>query len=183
VEVVFYRGAEKKTVTMTLTKRPMPEVPYDPAELVKRARAMYDAALPELEKCFEGVTDEQARTRPEPGEWSALEVVAHLLHGERFNKVYLTTLIDGYEMTTDGFGTNVHAYNEATVMVYPTVAAMLAALRAAVEETLAYVSLVPAEFVANKGSYWRFAFGLVQPNFHITAHLPQIQAAIAAAQR
>jgi uncharacterized protein YndB with AHSA1/START domain len=36
IEVVFYRGSEKKTVTMELSKRPMPDVPFDQAELEKR---------------------------------------------------------------------------------------------------------------------------------------------------
>lgn len=183
VKVVFYRGAEKKTVTMTLTKRPMPEVPFDAAELAKQARAIYESALAELEKCFEGVTDAEAMARPAEGEWSALEVVAHLITGERFNGIYLTSLIDGYELTADGFGTNVHAQTLATVKANPSVKLMMDAYRRAIEETLAYLSLLPAEFVANKGSYYRFASGLVQPNYHLTAHLPQIQAALAAARK
>jgi uncharacterized protein YndB with AHSA1/START domain len=183
VEVVFYRGPEKKTVTMELSKRPMPEVPSDPAELARQARAMYDAALPDLEKCFEGVSDAEALARPAPDEWSALEVVAHLLHGERFNQVYLTSLVDGYELVNDGFGTNIHAYNQATVAANPTIAGMLSALRASIDETLIYVSLLPADFVARKGSYWRFGFNLIQPNFHITAHLDQIRAALAVAKK
>jgi hypothetical protein len=161
----------------------MPEVPFDPAELVRQARALYDAALLELEKCFEGVSDAEALARPAPEEWSALEILAHLLHGERFNQIYLSNLVDGYELVNDGFGTNVHAFNQASVAAYPTVAAMLAALRSSIDETLAFVSFLPAEFIANKGSYWRFASGLIQPNFHLTAHLEQIQAALAAAAR
>jgi hypothetical protein len=182
VQVVFYRGPEKKTITMTLSKRPMPEVPTDPAELAKQARAFYEQGFPELEKCFEGATDEQARARPEPDEWSALEVVAHLLHGERFNQLFLTNLVDGYELVSDGFGTNIHAYNKATVATYPTIAEMLGAYRRSFEETLAFVAALPAEFAANKGSYYRFGSGLLQPNFHMTAHLEQIQAALAAAK-
>jgi uncharacterized protein YndB with AHSA1/START domain len=183
VTVVFYRGPEKKTITMELSKRPMPDVPFDAVNLARQARALYDAALSELEKCFEGVSDAEALARPAPDGWSALEVVAHLLHGERFNQIYLSNLVDGYELVNDGFGTNIHAYNQATVAAYPTVTAMLGALRAGIEETLAFVSFLPADFVANKGSYHRFASGLLQPNFHITAHIEQIQAAIAAARK
>ena len=50
---------------------------------------------------------------------------------------------------------------------------MLNELRRAVEETLAYVSLLPDEFLANKGSFYRFGSGLLQPNFHLTAHIPE----------
>lgn len=182
VEVSFYRGPERQTLTMELSRRPMPEVPFEPAELEKRAREIYEPALAELEQCFTGVSDAQAMQRPEAGEWSALEVVAHLVAGERFNLILLTGLIDGYEPVTDGFGTNVHAQVQATVKANPSVDLMLGALRRAVDETLAYVSLLPAEFVANKGSYYRFAAGLLQPNFHLTAHTGQIQATLAAAR-
>ncbi len=181
VEVVYYRGAEKKTVNMELGKRPMPEVPFDPAELARRARALYEPALAELEQVFVGFTDEQASRRPEPNEWSALEVVGHLVAGERFNLIYFTSLIDGYEITSDGFGTNVHALVQATVQINPSIKAMLELLRRTSEEVLAFTALIPEEFTHNKGSYYRLGFGLLQPNFHITGHLAQIKAALAAA--
>jgi hypothetical protein len=183
IEVIFYRGPEKKTVTMELSKRPMPDVPFDPAELERQARRIYESALAEVEKAFEGFSDAQAMARPEPNEWSALETVAHLISGERFNIIFLTGLIDGYEPVTDGFGTNIHAQVQATVKANPSTDLMLGALRRAVEETLAFTSLIPAEFVANKGSYYRFASGLLQPNFHLTAHLEQIKAALVAARK
>ncbi|MFN8381177.1 MAG: SRPBCC domain-containing protein [Anaerolineales bacterium] len=183
IEVAFYRGPEKKTVTMQLSKRPMPVVPFNPAELEKQARQLFEPALAELEKTFEGYTDAQAMARPEPNEWSALETVAHLISGERFNLIFLTGLIDGYEPVTDGFGTNIHAQVQATVKAHPTIKLMLDALRKAVDEVLAYVSFLPEDFVANKGSYHRFASILLQPDFHLTAHLQQIKDALAAAKK
>jgi len=82
IEVSFYRGSEKKTVTMELSKRPMPEVPFSQVDLEKRAREVYEAGLAEVEKCFEGVKDADAMKRPEPQEWSGLKIIAHLIHGE-----------------------------------------------------------------------------------------------------
>ena len=183
IEVIYYRGAEKKTVTMELTRRPMLEVPFDPAELEKQARPLYESALAKMEKAFEGFSDEQAMTRPEPNEWSALETVAHLITGERFNLLILAGMIDGYEPVADGFGTNVHAQVQAIVKANPSIALMLDALRRAVEETLAFTALIPPEFVANKGSYYRYASNLLQPNFHLTAHLEQIKSALTAAKK
>jgi len=181
VEVSFYRGPEKKTVTMELSKRPMPEVPFNPAELAKQARALYEPALSELEKCFEGFSDAQALKRPDPKEWSALEVVAHLIHNERFNLTFLAGLVDGIEPVYDGFGNNVTPYGEATVKANPSIQQMLAVLRQTVEEVLAFAESLPDEFVANKASYYRFGFGLLQPNFHITGHFQQIKDALAVA--
>ena len=183
IEVIFYRGPEKKTINMELSKRPMPDVPFEPAELAKRARELYEAALAELEKCFEGYSDEQAMMRPDPKEWSALEIVAHLVQNERFNSTFLTSLIDGYELVTDGFGSNVTAQVEATVKANPSIQLMLEMLRRTVEEVLAYAELIPEEFTMNRGSYYRFGFGLLQPNFHITGHIEQVKNALAAAAK
>jgi len=184
IEVVFYRGPEKKTVMMELSKRPMPDVPFKPAELEKQARELYEAGLAEVEKCFEGVKDADAMQRPEPQEWSALEIIAHLIHGERNNQIFLAGVIDGYEPVTDGFGTNVHAQVQATVKANPSVALMMSALRRAVEETLAMTTFIPNDFATNnKGSYYRFGFGLLQPNFHITAHTQQIKGTLAAVRK
>jgi len=183
IKVVYYRGAEKINVIMELSKRPMPEVPFSAVELTDKARELYKAGMAEVENCFEGVTDAQAMTRPEPQEWSALEIVAHLIHGERFNQTYLTSLVDGYELVNDGFGSNVHAQVQATVAANPSIALMLSELRRAVEETLAYVSFLPEEFVANKGSFYRFGSILLQPNFHLTGHTEQIKGAISAASQ
>ena len=178
IQVIIYRGAEKKTIDLELSKRPMPEVPFDAAELAKRARTLYEGGLTEVEQCFENITDDQAMAKPDPKDWSALEVVAHLIQGERFNQAFLTSLIDGYEITADGFGSNVDAQVAATVKANPSVPLMLSALRRTVEETLAYVAMLPDDFVANKGSYYRFGFGLLQPNFHLTGHTQQIKAAL-----
>jgi len=182
IEVVFYRGPEKKTISMELSKRPMPDVSFEPAQLAQKARELYESALTELEKCFEGFSDEQAMARPDPNEWSALEIVAHLVQNERFNSIYLSSLIDGYELTTDGFGSNITAQVEATVKANPSIQLMLDMLRRTVEEVLAYAALIPADFAANKGSYYRFGSGLLQPNFHINAHVQQIKDALATAK-
>lgn len=180
VEVVFYRGAEKKTVNMELSRRPMPEVPFNPAELARQARELIEPALAELEKCFDGVSDMQAMQRPDPNEWSALEIVAHLIQGERNNSSFLASLIDGYELTTDGFGTNITAQVEATVKANPSIRMMLDELRRSVEEVLIFTASIPQEFTANKGSYYRFGFGLLQPNFHIAGHMQQVKDTLAA---
>jgi hypothetical protein len=180
IEVVFYRGGEKRTVMMELSRRPMPEVPFNAVELAGKARELYKVGLAEVEGCFEGATNAQAMTRPAPQEWSALETVAHLIQGERFNQTYLTSLVDGYELVNDGFGSNVHAQVQATVAANPSIELMLGELRRAAEETLAYVSFLPDDFVSNKGSFYRFGSVLLQPNFHLTGHTQQIKDAISA---
>jgi uncharacterized protein YndB with AHSA1/START domain len=183
VEVVFYRGPEKKTVSMELTRRPMTEVPFDIPELVKRARAVIEPALKDLEACFEGVTDEQARAKPAPGEWSALEVVAHIVQGERGQRVFFDEIVGGFERIVDGFGGNLQAHIDATVSIYPTVRTMLDELRRNVQETLAYAAALPPEFTKDKGAFYRLGSILVQGDLHIRSHTEQIKNALAAAKK
>lgn len=180
VEVVFHRGHEKKTIAMKLSRRTMPELPFDPAELAKRARDIYEPALAEVEECFKGINDKQATKRPDLAEWSALEIIAHLIHTERFNSTFLASLIAGYELTADGFGSNVTPQMEATVKANPSVKLMLDLLRRTVEEVLLFTELIPEDFTANKGSYYRYAYNLLQPSLHITSHIQQIKDVLAA---
>lgn len=182
VEVVFYRGPEKKTITMELTRRPMLEVPFDAAELARQGRKKYDVSLAALEGAFEGASDEAARTRPAPGEWSAIEVVAHLMHQQRFELLYIAELINGQERWSDDFGTNLDSQVEATAETYPTIQAMLGEYRRTVEELLRFVEKLPAEFAANKGSFYRMGQFILQPEIHINAHIMQIKTALQAAQ-
>lgn len=98
-----------------------------------------------------------------------------------YNGHYLASLIDGYELITDGFGSNVSAQVEATVKANPTIRSMLDLLRRTVEEVLAFTELIPEEFTANKGSYHRFGSILLQPDFHLGAHTRQVRDALAAA--
>jgi DinB superfamily len=158
-------------------------VPSEAAELAKQARALYEPALAELEDCFDGFTDAQAMQRPEPNEWSALEVVAHLIHNERFNLTFLAGLLDNNEPVYDAGGNNVTAYSEATVKANPSIKQMLELLRKTVEEVLAFTELMPKDFASNKGSFYRFGSGLLQPNFHITGHVQQIKDALAATSK
>jgi hypothetical protein len=181
IEVVYYRGPEKYSVMMELSKRPMPEVSFNPAELAKQARTLLEPALAELEKCFEGFTDEQAMKRPDPNEWSALEVVAHLILNERFNSTFLASLIDGNEPQFDGAGNNSTPQVEAVVRVNPSVRQMLDLLRRTVEEVLVYTELIPESFTSNRGSYYRYGSIIVQPDFHLGAHTQQIKDALAKA--
>jgi len=180
VDISFYRGGKKKTTKLELGRRIMPKVPFDPIELARQSREQYESALLKLEKCFDNYEDEQALKRPAPTEWSALEVVAHLIHNERNNSIYLSGLIDGFEPVYDGFGGNVMAQVEATVKANPSIKMMLFNLRRTVDELLAFTELIPPSFTENRGSYYRFGFGLLQPHFHLSTHIEQIKAALEA---
>ena len=180
VPVVFYRDGDRQTVTMELSRRPLPEVPPTPAGLAEAVRRINAEVEPEIEQCFTGVSDAEASHRPEPGEWSAKETLGHIIAGERDNHLWIAGLVSGQE--PDTFPDNVTARYSGMSAVY-SISALLDELKRNQAETVAMLAALPPEFVARKGSYWRIGYNLLQPPSHTRDHFVQMRAAIEAARR
>jgi len=183
VEVVFYRGPEKKTVIMELSKRPVPEIPWQPAELARQVRAKYDESLAALEQCFQGVTEAEADHEPAAGEWSAKQTLAHLIQTERNWIANLDDVVGGYERLADDWGGNLPAHINATLMAYKNVRGLLAELKRLANEAVAFLAALPPEFVARKCSYYQAAWQMLEAQSHTFSHVEQIKSAIAAAHK
>lgn len=183
VPVVFYRGREKKTVTMELSARKLPEIPATPAALADAMRRTYAELDAELAQCFVGVSEAEAARAPAPGEWSAKETLAHLIAGERDNHSWIADLMNDSERWYDQYAGNVTARLTATLAAFPTLSALLEELKRVEAETVALLALLPPEFVAHKNTYWRTGYYLLQTPDHVREHLKQIRAAIDAARR
>jgi uncharacterized protein YndB with AHSA1/START domain len=182
VEVVFYRGEKINIAIMELSRRPIPEIPMSPALLAEAVRKVYADVDEELNKTLVGVTETEASYNPASGEWNVKEVLAHLIHGERFLLGWISELVGGNERVADNYGGNNQAQVTATVRVYPTTAELLAELKRTQSEIVAFVSVLPDEFRYRRGSYWRVGYTLVEGSIHIRSHNAQIINAIAAAR-
>lgn len=183
VEVAFYRGSEKKTVTMQLSRRPVPDVPFDIPELARRVRTLYDEILSALSKAFQGVTDQEASFRPAPNEWSAKDVLGHLILGLQFFPNYYLSILQGQEFWSDGYSDNSNELTRAVVAAYPSVAELLEELRRLSNLLVAFVESWPAEFLGRKSSYFRVAWPMLEEQVHSQAHLAQIQETIAKSRK
>jgi len=168
---------------LTLSARPLPEVPPSPLELAETVRQNYATFDAELWQCFEGASEAEADHRPAPGEWSAKEAVAHLIIDERGRHAQIDESIQGEERWYDGFAGNNQVRPKATVTAYPTISELLEELKRHEAETVAFVAALPPEVVARKGSYWRLGFSALQFTFHPREHLDQIRAALQAARQ
>jgi hypothetical protein len=184
VEVGIYRGPDKKNIAMTLSGRPIPEITFDAAALAEKVRALNDDAFKQLSACLEGVSEAEASFEPAPGEWSAKQVLAHLIHGERGTLQYIGQVVSGFEQWADDFGGNIPAPVRATVAAFPTLPDLLNELKRVLDEVSNLIANLPAEFVARKGSFWRIAYNMLSnPQTHTHGHIDQINAAIAAARK
>jgi uncharacterized protein YndB with AHSA1/START domain len=183
VEVVFYRGSQKKMVTMELTKRPVPDISWDPVELAKQIRLKYDDALSRLESCFKDVSDAESEWEPAPGEWSAKQTLAHLIQTERGWIANLDDSVGGYERLSDDWGGNLPAHINATVKAYGTVRSMLDELRRLSVEMVAFLAALPNSFVERKASYFLNASQLLELESHTISHIDQINTALSLARK
>lgn len=183
VEVTFYREGEEQKAAMVLSGRPIPEIPPTAGALAEYVGGLYGWVDAELAGCFDGVSEEEAWARPAPDEWSAREVVAHLLDGEGDGHAFIADLVLGAERLTDAPYQNSDLRTRVTAGSYPTVAELLAAHRRLEGQTLAILAGLPDEFVARKGSYWRLAYGFTQARDHYGEHFAQIRAAVANARQ
>jgi uncharacterized protein YndB with AHSA1/START domain len=182
VEMVIYRGSEKKTLPVKLSRRPFPEVPATAKELAKEVEKSYQQLDKDLEAIFKGVSEEEASKRPAPEEWSAKETLAHLLYTERWAFVLISTSVGGQR--GPGFFNHLEQL-KALADSYPKVADIIAEIKRNEKLTVATLAALPDEFVARKVSYVGLAntllplAGLPQ---HTRSHFPQMQAAIKVAR-
>lgn len=182
VEVTFYRGSEKKTVAMELSRRPVPDIPFDPQELTRRVRQLFSESLDSVEKVFSGVTEEQASLSPAPGEWSAKEVLAHLLLGERYRIINISAAMTGQPLWSDDITDNDPALHAAIARSYPSYTAMLAELRHLMEELITFIAAFPPEYVALKSEYFNVGSSLLEAQLHTQGHIAQIENALHASR-
>jgi hypothetical protein len=182
IEVVYYRGSKINIASLLLSTRSLPDVPATIAALAKAVRKDYEAVYNDLVSCFKAVSEAEASRPPAPGEWSAKEILAHLIHSERDLHAWISDLVNSQERVADGFSDNVQARVAATMAAYPRNADLLSEFLHHQKETLNILAHLPEEFQACKGNYWRMGTEILQVVPHIRAHMLQLQTAIKAAQ-
>lgn len=184
VEVVYYRGPEKLTASLELSKRPVPQIPWEAAGLAKAIRARYDEGLAALEKVFAGVSEAEADRRPAPEEWNAREVLAHLVQTERHWLENLEDVIGGYPRLSDDWAGNCRQHVAATAAAYKTTAGLLDEMKRLANEMVAFTASLPADFMARKASYFQVAIMLLEGSLpHIESHIDQIKHALASQKK
>lgn len=172
VEVEYYSGPEKKVCSIELMPLPVPEVPATHGELIDILEKSYMVELEKLSAVVQDIPDNIAEWKPSPTEWSAKEVLAHLIHTERDNQLGLhSMLLDEDFMWVD----NTSERGLATIGAYPSLKDLMEEVRRSSLETIAFLKVLPESFLAHKGSHWRVAQNLLTADAHIQEHIDQIK--------
>jgi uncharacterized protein YndB with AHSA1/START domain len=182
LKVTYYRGSEKMTVDMVLSGRRIPDIPDTLKGLAEAVKRIYDQQKVDIEGLIAGVSEAEASFKPKVDEWSAKEVLAHLIHSERFFQTFIGDLLGGQERWTDRFAGNLATPILATIIAFPTLQDLLRELNYSFAETLALLANLPPEFIDSKGSYWRLAYASLEGPYHFQSHLAQMRSTIEAAR-
>ena len=180
VAVSFLRRGEPHTADMTLSGRQIGDVRMTAVGLAAQVEEINGRFLAALTAVLAGVVEDAANRRPAEGEWSAKEVLAHILDGEGDLHSYIVEAFEGSEPLHDvGLG-NSHWRTRATANAYPDVNSMLQAYRRLSAETVELIRTMPPEFEQRKSTFWRFAYNFSEGESHLQEHLDQVRAALAA---
>lgn len=184
VEAVLYRGGQKRTVTIELSRRPIPQVPPTAAELAEVVRKNYVDMDAELAKVLEGVTEEEAAHKA-GAEWSLKELVCHFIAMERDFQSWTADMLNDMPVNDDlEMRPNVNERLRAIAQRFGTLSALLEELKRAEQETADLIANFPDSFVARKHMYRRAALWMLEtvPDHLRSEHGEQLKAAIAAAK-
>lgn len=178
VEVTYYRGAEKHTLTVTLRGYPVPPIPANFKALADEKEALYASFDKQLADVLVGATEGKAEAKPADGSYSVKETLAHLILGQRHTLEWLSTYLEGPRRINPY--TNVPGRIAAIVAAHPTLDELVGELRRAWVETVAIIRQFTAEHEARKNNLWWITFemdfqrtGVPQEIASITAKLNQ----------
>jgi len=163
---------------MTLSKRKIPRVPFSAAKLADLVKASQDDADRQLDVVINAASEEAANRRPAKTEWNTKEVIAHLVHYERFLSNWINQLVFSQESFSDGFSDNLLPRVQATANVYGTLKDVYAEFKKNQAELVNLAKNLPKEFTTRKSSWWRMGYTLLTYNDHTIGHIPQIRAAL-----
>ena len=182
VEFTYFRGPEKKITKMTLSGRTIPPIPASSIELFKQIEPIYQKFENDLEALLNTASDEECSHKPSLSEWSAKEILAHLIHSELGWQNIVSEIIGGHEGLYDNWGGNIQAHIDGTVATFSTKTELLKELKIHDAETLSMLAHIPAEFLSRKGKYWKLVYQAHQIPNHLQTHLDQIKGAIQASR-
>jgi hypothetical protein len=185
VKVEFYRGAQKMSMPLELSRFPIPDVPETSGGLADAVEKNYVDINAELEKPLEGLTENETG-HADGDQWSVKELLAHHILMERDFQSWVADMLndtpvkDFLEMRP-----NVNERLRVLVARLNTLPALLAELKLAQAETVALLRALPPKFVARRHLYRRVALWMLEniPVHFREEHADQLKTAIEAAKK
>ncbi|MFN2236318.1 MAG: SRPBCC domain-containing protein [Anaerolineales bacterium] len=175
ISVEIFRGDERLTYAIDTMPRIIEHLPDTAEKLAKDLEVQSSEVLELIENVLAGVLDAEASYSPGEEEWSAKEVLVHLIHSERDLHSWINDLASGQERFYDEWPGDSLFRIRATLASYPKIDDLLTELRRSLKETVASVAFLSQDFTRRKASYWRLGTELQGRNTHFKEHIQQIE--------
>jgi uncharacterized protein YndB with AHSA1/START domain len=175
INVAVYRDQESIVFSVETMAQGLQDVPSSPEELAKALEAKNFSALEALESALSDISEIEASSSPGPEEWSAKEVLMHLIHDEREIHRWMNDLVSDQERFYVTWPGDRLFRIRATLTSYPNIDSLIAELRRSLKETIASVAFLDQSFTRRKASYRRLAIELLGATKHIYEHIEQIK--------
>jgi uncharacterized protein YndB with AHSA1/START domain len=176
----YYAGSEVKHAAILLSQYPLPEPPATAQDTAEKMRVVFESANAKIAKILEGQSEAQLEYRPAGGEWSAKEIIAHLIANFTDSYTWLGTFIAGQPVFP--YTANLPTRIKTILALYPSMDELLAAFRQKQEELLAYLGEIPADVTSRKSSMARLAYRLSNDySYHFLNHIDQLKDTLAQA--
>jgi uncharacterized protein YndB with AHSA1/START domain len=180
VEVEYYRDGQRQTTTLTFGQRQPLHAPETREELYEAVEKQISTVEVELDALFDGVPETALNVKPAPHEWSAKEVLAHLIWAERWFQMSMWLMITAGTRPDWGFNNDFEI--GGIVETRETAGELLDDLKQSLREQLHSVWHIPDQTLAVKPTFAAVASWLCHAGEHCREHYAQIKAAMAQAQ-
>jgi uncharacterized protein YndB with AHSA1/START domain len=180
VPVEYYRSGRRHTALLTLAQRSTARYPESKEALYEAVDRQVAEIESELDSIFAGVPESALNIRPAPHEWSAKEVLAHLIWAERWFAMGEWLLVTAG--TPIDWGYNNDFEIGGMVASRQTAVELLDDLKRILREQRESVRHIPDETLAVMPLFAELSGLLCGTGEHCREHYDQLRAAIAHAQ-
>lgn len=175
IQITFYRGAKRIVTKATLSSQQIPLLPTSIKHFADDTSHKFNEVFDLLMQHIRAISDNEASHKISLDEWSIKEIIAHLIHSERDNQLWIHSMVQNCELIIDREPENLLARVQATVSLYPNLTQLLEVFHSSLKETVALLANLPQEVINDKSTMWRLAMAITQTPLHIRSHFDQIE--------
>ena len=180
VDVEYYRDGQHQITALTFGQRHPHHAPETRDALYDAVEKQVNTIEAELDALFAGVPESALNVRPTPHEWSAKEVLAHLIWTERWSQMAMWLMLTVGTPPDWGFNNDFEIGGISETR--ETAGDLLDDLKQSLREQLHSVRYIPEQTLTVKPLFAELAKWLCGTGEHCREHYAQIKAAISQAQ-
>lgn len=156
VDVTYYRGPEKHTVSTELRGYPVPPIPASFSAMADAYEKQYKETLHALKHALKDAGEDDADKKAPSGGQTIRERLAHIILRQRHTRDYLATYLNGPRLINPYTEENERI--QALIDAYDTLEGLFGALAHAQAESVSLLRQFPEAYNQRKNYLWWITF-------------------------